>query len=95
MSDEVIEVIENLKIEFLRLQRWDKIKIATRFCETWENADTLHNERNEKILKYIKENELTEREKENPCLLSKQTMKYLIHYSKISQKPLIGRKQLL
>ena len=44
MSAEVIEVIENLKIEFPTLQRWDSIKKATRFCETWENADTLRNE---------------------------------------------------
>ena len=49
LSDEVIEVIENLKIEFPRLQRWDNIKIATRFCETWENTDTLRNERNETL----------------------------------------------
>ena len=29
MSDEAIKVIENLKIEFPRLQKWDNIKIIT------------------------------------------------------------------
>ena len=66
MSDEVTEVIENLKIEFPRLQRWDNIKIITHFCENWKNTDTLRNARNEKILGYSKESELKEREKENP-----------------------------
>ena len=63
LSDEVIEVIENLKIEFPRIQKWENIKIATRICETWENADTLRNERNEKILKYVKETDLDETDK--------------------------------
>ena len=52
LSDEVIEVIENLKIEFSRLQRWDNIKIATRICETWEKAEALRNEKNIKIMQH-------------------------------------------
>ena len=39
MSDKVIKVIESLKLEFPRLQKWDNIKIISLFCENWKNAD--------------------------------------------------------
>ena len=66
LSDAVNEVIENLKNEYPRLQKWDNIKIIKRISDNWADRVNIQIEQNKRVMEYTKATDLKERENENP-----------------------------
>ena len=43
---DVIEVLENLKIEFPRLQKWNTSNLCLFICKNWKNVDKIQDDNN-------------------------------------------------
>ena len=54
INDNTIDVLEQLKIQFPRLQKWENRKFMEYLCENWENADNWQIEHNKKIFEFQK-----------------------------------------
>ena len=73
INDNTVEVLEQLKLQFPRLKKWDNKQFMEHLCENWEHADKMQIEHNRKIFNFQKENkrkqnkdEFLERENANP-----------------------------
>ena len=64
INDNAIDVLEKLKQEFPRLQKWDNKKLMTFLCENWKNADDLQISHNKKVLEFKNQQEFDQNQKE-------------------------------
>ena len=60
------EVIDNLKFEYPKLQKWDYLKIMNRISDNWEKRDQIQAELNREVLEHTKSTDLKQREEMNP-----------------------------
>ena len=60
------EVIDNLKFEYPKLQKWDNSKIINRISDNWGNRDQIQADLNKEVLEHTKSTDLKEREEMNP-----------------------------
>ena len=60
------EVIDNLKFEYPKLQKWDNFKIINRISDNWENRDQIRADLNREVLEHTKSTDLKHREEMNP-----------------------------
>ena len=66
ITDAVNEVIENLKFEYPKLQKWDNLKIINHISTNWSDRVNIQANMNKKILEFAKSTDLQEREELDP-----------------------------
>ena len=60
------EVINNLKYEYPKLQKWDYTKIVNCISDNWHNREEIQIELNREVLDLTKSTDLNQREEKNP-----------------------------